>query len=321
MNNLYKISVVVPIYKVEHYLKSCLDSILDQTFSDFELILVDDGSPDKSGRICDEYKEKDKRIRVIHQVNAGVTAARRNGVKLAVGEYICFVDADDTLPKNSLEDLYVYAKDHDLDIVMGNYVEVDEKGKVLRKVQYKQGIYTGKDFLVELIDGASGVPWGNLFRRNLFDEEVMNIPAEIKRGEDLIMKTRLALRAGKVGGIPVVIYNYLQRENSAVHVFKISFAYEKQFDHIMFTPLREANKFKELEGVILPYRIRSLRRVLVEDFDISDEWLKEMSEQSSRLKLSTREKFILFCCTNVVARKCIRVLHRYRVKDRLLGKK
>ena len=93
-------SVIVPIYKVEKYLNKCIDSILKQTFQDFELILVDDGSPDKCPKICDEYAKKDKRVRVIHKENAGLVAARNTGIKEAKGDYICYVDGDDWISEN-----------------------------------------------------------------------------------------------------------------------------------------------------------------------------------------------------------------------------
>lgn len=100
------ISVIVPVYNVEKYLQRCVDSILAQTFTDYELILVDDGSPDRSGEICDEYAERDNRVRVIHQKNSGVSAARNNGVEVALGEYITFIDSDDWVHCEYLERLY-----------------------------------------------------------------------------------------------------------------------------------------------------------------------------------------------------------------------
>ena len=101
--NSPKISVIVPVFNTEKYISECIDSILAQTFTDWELILVDDGSKDNSGKICDEYATKDSRVRVLHQPNGGVTSARSNGVKNAKGEWITFVDADDTLPVDALK--------------------------------------------------------------------------------------------------------------------------------------------------------------------------------------------------------------------------
>lgn len=101
-----EISIIVPVYKVEPYLRKCVDSILAQTFTDFEVILVDDGSPDNSGKICDEYASKDSRVRVIHKKNGGLSSARNAGIDVARGKYLGFVDSDDYIEKDMYELLY-----------------------------------------------------------------------------------------------------------------------------------------------------------------------------------------------------------------------
>ena len=110
------ISIIVPVYKAEKYLSECIDSIISQTYENFELILIDDGSPDNSGKICDEYAEKDKRIKVIHKENAGVSSARNIGLDNASGEYIAFIDSDDFVDKQYLEKLHCNLKHNDADI-------------------------------------------------------------------------------------------------------------------------------------------------------------------------------------------------------------
>ncbi|WP_227166600.1 glycosyltransferase, partial [Enterococcus faecium] len=111
-----EISIIVPVYKVEKYLRKCVDSILAQTFTDFEVILVDDGSPDNSGKICDEYAEKDNRVRVIHKENGGLSSARNAGIDVARGKYLGFVDSDDYIDEDMYEILYENLKIHDADI-------------------------------------------------------------------------------------------------------------------------------------------------------------------------------------------------------------
>ena len=119
-----KISVIVPVYKVEKYIGECINSILAQTFKDFELILVDDGSPDKSGEICDSYAKKDNRIKVFHKMNGGVSSARNFGIDKAVGEWLCFIDSDDTILPTYLEDFELDKVKSD--IYMQGYVKVKE---------------------------------------------------------------------------------------------------------------------------------------------------------------------------------------------------
>jgi glycosyltransferase involved in cell wall biosynthesis len=116
-----KISIIVPVYKVENYLKECVDSILNQTFTDFELILVDDGSPDNSGKMCDEFAIKDNRIKVIHKENGGLSSARNAGLDVITGEYVCFVDSDDLIHNKTLELLYNIVTVNKPDIAVGRF--------------------------------------------------------------------------------------------------------------------------------------------------------------------------------------------------------
>ena len=116
-----KVSVIVPVYKAEKYLQRCVDSLLAQTFTDFELLLIDDGSPDRSGEICDEYAAADSRVRVFHKVNGGVSSARQCGMDNATGEYTIHADPDDWVEPIMLKELYVKAKEENADMVFCNY--------------------------------------------------------------------------------------------------------------------------------------------------------------------------------------------------------
>ena len=313
---MVKVSVVVPVYKVERYVGVCVDSILAQTFTTIEVILVDDGSPDGSGMICDEYALRDGRVRVIHQMNGGVTAARRAGVEAACGKFICFVDADDTLPPDSIERLYAYAEEQDLDIVMGAYVEVDEEGRHGWRSCYGEGVYSGEEFLRRLLEGENGMPWGGLYKRGLFRGDALDVPADIKRGEDFIMKTRLALRAHRVGRIDDVVYYYLQRESSAVHTFRQTYLYEKKYNELLFAPIKDAGVYEKLEFVCVGYMLRSLRGVLTDEFNVKDEWLTELQGMVRRLKFPLRKRLFLWLFTSPLARRVILFAHRHHLKDR-----
>ena len=119
--NMPAISIICPVYSAEKYIHRCLDSILAQTFTDFELLMIDDGSPDNSGKICDEYAEKDSRIRVFHKENGGVASARQIGLDNAIGDYTIHIDPDDWVDPNMLEELYAKAKEADADIVICDY--------------------------------------------------------------------------------------------------------------------------------------------------------------------------------------------------------
>ena len=204
------ISVVVPIYNVEAYLSECINSILRQSYHDFELLLVDDGSPDSSGMICDEYALRDSRIRVIHQENGGVTSARKAGVQAAKGEWICFVDGDDTIPDDSLKTL-MSATGSMTDIVVARC-----DNRVLPKEmsldEYRRCCITGRK--------VHCGPTARAYRTSLFSNYTFDIPREVRIGEDWLMNIRLSFSTDKD---PVLvdkrIYNYRPNENSVMHTY------------------------------------------------------------------------------------------------------
>lgn len=143
-----ELSIIVPVYKVEKYLPRCIDSILAQTFGDFELILIDDGSPDGCGRICDEYAQKDKRIVAIHQKNMGVSAARNAGLDIARGRYIGFVDSDDWIEPQMYEAMMDAIRENGADMAVCGVRYADEDGKFTRADRLSEGVYS-RDGLLE----------------------------------------------------------------------------------------------------------------------------------------------------------------------------
>lgn len=208
MNSI--IGVIVPVYKTEKYIAECIESILAQTYTKFRLILVDDGSPDGAGAICDEYAKKDKRITVIHQENAGVTRARARGVEEASDcEWITFVDSDDTIIGDTLERLYSEI-DSETDIILIDYF------KLLPNIYYLSiDKYLGYLLSEERISSA---PWGKLFRKEILTEVVFTVPREIIVAEDMIMNIRIALNTKKhVKIIHQDLYIYKNREDSTFH--------------------------------------------------------------------------------------------------------
>mgnify|MGYP003390856605 CR=1 FL=1 len=204
------ISVIVPVYKIELYIQECIDSILAQTHSDFELILVNDGSPDSSGDICVRNAALDSRIRVLHQSNQGVTRARANGVAAATGEFICFVDGDDTIPPHALETLVSPTND-ETDIVLGKLPENEcpQAGEV-PLTEYRK--------MCVMLRNIHQGPCAKLFRRSLFNDWIFELPRELRIGEDAVMNIRLAYRAqGKIISTATNVYQYRINPSSVTH--------------------------------------------------------------------------------------------------------
>lgn len=218
------ISIIVPVYKVEKYICSCIDSILSQSYKDWELILVDDGSPDNSGIICDEYATNDNRIRVIHKENEGVTAARRDGVMHAEGEWIVFVDSDDTIPGNSLEVLLSNSKD--VDTVCGCLMS--SKGK---KWKHKCiGTYSKEDYITHLVNGCIyGYCYATLFKRSLFKNDCLKVDSSFPIGEDVLMRIELAICGDKIRTIENVVYKYVDNSSSVMNTKICSPLYYDRF--------------------------------------------------------------------------------------------
>ena len=167
------ISVIVPVYKVEKYIHRCVDSILAQTFTDFELILVDDGSPDNCGKICDEYAEKDNRIHVIHKENGGLSDARNAGIDWAFAnsdsEWITFIDSDDWIHPKYLEALYNAVKETGCEISICGYEETTGDSPKVDDINLQAVIVSTEDFFCEHNVNAV-VAWGKLYKKELFRE-------------------------------------------------------------------------------------------------------------------------------------------------------
>lgn len=174
------ISIVIPVYKVEEYLRECVDSVLAQSFSDYEVILVDDGSPDSCGQICDEYAERDPRIKVIHQSNQGISVARNTGIRAAMGEYLYFLDSDDAIEPDCLESLAAAASEGHYDIAEGGY-RTSDGSEITVPQQLPTGpVESGKILEFYCRRKWTVLAWNKLVRRELvLEKELFFIPGII----------------------------------------------------------------------------------------------------------------------------------------------
>ena len=202
-----KVSIVIPVYNKAEYISDCLESLLQQDFDDFEIVAVNDGSTDDSGKICDEKATEETPIRVIHTENGGVTAARRKGVEQAKGEYIMFVDADDKLLPNAIKTLYKAIIDSNADEVIGTYK--DQYGN--RYDSGWRGFMPCEPLVRNLlsIKNSFCVLWGIMFRKSLLDG-CLNAPREIVEREDSLMQIKCLMKSPKVYFIADAVYLYYQ---------------------------------------------------------------------------------------------------------------
>lgn len=217
------ISIIIPIYKVERFLRKCLDSIINQTYFNLDIILIDDGSPDDCGKICDEYASRDKRITVIHKKNEGLVQARITGFKYSKGEYITFVDADDYIAKNAIEILVTNALQNNVDLVVASHY-IETAGKIEQdKRPLRLGLYD-KGEIIELLKnkflfdgsiGRSGFPlyqWGKLFKKEFLLGKLEKGEG-ISFAEDIISVFATMQEIKSMLVIKEPIYYYVSHEN------------------------------------------------------------------------------------------------------------
>ena len=226
-NNKIQISVIVPCYKTERYLEKCVNSIQASSFNDYEIILVDDGSPDNTGDLADTLAQRDNRIKVIHQQNSGVIKARETGVNAALGEWITFVDSDDSITPNALEDMYKASLENDTDIIIGfplsdKFPDVPNNYNI---EQYRLDVVSVSRIPVS--------PWGRLIRRSIVSPFMFDVPREVRVGEDLLFNIRCAFATDKN---PVIlktyVYDYNVNEGSITQTFKRTPEYEQKFHEL-----------------------------------------------------------------------------------------
>ena len=221
------VSVMVPVYNCEKYISRCLNSIINQTYRNLEIIIIDDGSTDKSGKIADEYSEKDCRIHVIHQENSGLASSRNRALAEAKGEYLMFIDADDYLHLHMIDSLYNDIRNNEADMAIGSYLEGGENEFPHIKLSAASDCYFGKDKFKELF-GSKKISficaWGRLYSRNLFDN--LKYP-DGKIHEDEYLAHYLLDRAKKITYTQTPFYYYFKEKNGKNSITQSSFSMKR----------------------------------------------------------------------------------------------
>ena len=219
------VSVIIPIYNVEKYLKKCVDSVINQTYKDLEIWLVDDGSPDNCPAICDEYAAKDSRIKVIHKKNGGLSDARNAALDVMTGEYVTFVDSDDYIPNNAIQTLYDILKKYDADIALGNMYSVNENGLINTDCSFSNEEKVLCDDEIFLTLNRPNAP-SKLYRADLYND--VRFPVG-KLYEDVFTWHKILSQVKKVALTGKVSYYYLTRSGSIMRS-----EYDIRFTDIIF---------------------------------------------------------------------------------------
>ena len=243
-----KISVIVPIYNSEKYLRECVESILTQTFTKFELLLVNDGSKDKSSIICDEYAAKDNRVKVIHKQNAGVSAARNDGIKIACGKYLMFVDSDDTIEPTFFEKAYCEAEEHCLDLYISGVKMLNVDGDtVLKEENYtlmkESSEYSVKQLLEDLDKTYPPVcilgPCCKLYKTEILKKNSIMFDESISRAEDAYFNFEFLKHIKSIWFSNSIFYNYMRRNEDSLYskfyvdIYEIHYQYFETLRKLM----------------------------------------------------------------------------------------
>lgn len=255
--NIPQISVIVPVYNVEKYLTQCIESILSQTYQEFELLLIDDGSEDNSGSICDHYSNIDSRVHVFHKENGGVSSARNMGIEHAKGEWVCFVDSDDWIDKDTFE--YITGLWKGADFLQFGYRRTggtaSEYSYVPSKVlRYSTSVYCTKRIYHSAICGY-------LLKLNIIKKYKISFPNHIKYGEDQAFILKTLICSSEIVILDRHFYNYKDREGSAMHASE-SISMGK--DHLLV--IEDLLLFIEHNRINLPPLYLSLFRTFVMSF-------------------------------------------------------
>lgn len=268
MNENPRVSVIIPVYKVENYLRECLDSIAAQSFADFEVVAVDDGSPDSSGRILDEFAARDPRFRVIHQENAGAGAARNRGLEIARGDYLLFCDADDTCLPSLLERTVQTLDETRADVVVFAYNRLNAetgKRKCRKVLALESGPASGLSLSEDLFQRMNSVPWNKVFRRaHVLGHQIRF--QSLPRGNDIYFVYSALAEADRIAVIEEPLYEHLTRRSDGLHL---------GFDRHPFTFYEAkdavASRLKA-EGRFEPFRHSLIRSVYMEAVRLLDKY-------------------------------------------------
>lgn len=278
-----KVSVIVPVYKAEAYLNRCVDSLLAQTFEDFEILLIDDGSPDRSGEMCDEYARKDSRVRVIHKENGGVSSARQCGLDNARGEYVIHADPDDWTEPEMLEAMYRKAKEEDADMVICDYFLIRKNKSIYVRQSYSLDIKTR---ICDFFHHLDGVPWNKLVRRSCFGQYDISYPKEMSNNEDVFVNMCLIDKNLRLAKVDQTLYHYDQNINPNSLSSRSVEDLLKQ-DCLFYNLLKEklsTNSFSQIE---LYLKLRLIGKSIIVGGDYLQGFSKNFSIVQQNLNISS----------------------------------
>lgn len=307
MENI-KISVIVPIYNTEKFLRKCIESILNQTLQEIEIILINDGSTDNSHNICLEYAEKyPEKIRYINNKNIGCSATRNLGIELAKGEYIAFVDSDDYIEKTMYEELWNEKEKNESDIVVCGmtYINIVEKTE---KISVPKSIKSYNDYFN--VNNRIANPYNKIFRKKLILDNKITFPSNTHNGEDLVFCFKAYLSTNKISHISKSFYNYILFGGNSIYNFEkrlgIFISFKEMYKYLEIKNLKSNSFIKyNFYDLFNFYAIRGVFFMLLNSNQVSEEEYKKYNkifyEKLKKIEfLTLKSKFLIFYYKNLV---------------------
>lgn len=314
-----KISVIVPVYNTEKYLHRCIDSILSQTFEDFELLLIDDGSTDNSGMICDEYANRDSRIKVFHKSNGGLTSARNHGLKYATGVWIAHIDGDDWIAPDMFDKLIEKAEEDNADIVFCDFYFAYSESKIIyRTYDWEK---QGNDGLAHYIASVWTTVWCSIQRRSLYIDYKLQSPDGICFCEDFDLMVRLCFFSKTISKVTTPLYYYRQRESSIIHSNNLCFMSDELWvysDIINF--FKEHNVYNNYILRAMSWRALKASQDLALNKDSFEEFINYHPEKKAFIKgcpfIDIKLKIIMWLATHNIKWGAIALIRLRKIVGR-----
>lgn len=298
------ISVIVPIYNVEKYIHECLSSVLNQTYKNLEIILIDDGSQDMSGKICDEYGFKDNRIIVIHKKNGGLSAARNLGLKKSNGKYVVFIDSDDYLSENYVYLLYMSIKNNNSDIAICSYKFIKQNKNETRLSTLINNVsYSNVDILKNLLKGnIECYAWNKIYKKKLFDLNNITFP-ENKFYEDITTFVRLIIKSNRISYVDVPLYMYRIRKGSITDSKNRELS--NDFNEAIYS-VNEIIEYNNLKNEVSQELVNFNLMYTLMNLNIVSKYTHYSSfEFYSEFKKNFKEQYFKYKFKDIISNKCV----------------
>lgn len=280
-----KISIIVPVYNIENYLPKCIESVLSQTYANWEAILVDDGSSDNSGTICDKYSNLDSRIKVIHKENEGVVSARIDGVKSSEGEFIYFLDGDDYIAPDALSLFATKQRECDADIVIGGFRTITDSSDCDNDFIFPH-FTNSYDLLQFRFKTSVWAVWNILFKKNILLNSLTQ-NRELVIGEDLVLNLTISLITKQIASLQDITYFYLVRESSATQVTQ---------NNLTLRASRYIPMIEEMDKLLNVYKEQNIPNSIIKlmEFKIVNILCKEILPSKEVFEMNREKLFYLY---------------------------